>query len=333
MSQEVDCNVTEVIDFTVAIRVYNAGDRLPALLDRLQTQEQVTGVTWEVLVVDNNSSDDTASIVKTYQEQWRADCPLRYVFEPKQGAAIARRRAMLEARGTWVGFLDDDNLPDARWVATAYAFGQAHPQAGAMGGQIHGLFEVPPPPNFGKIACFIAVIERQPAFCYNAKDNGRKNHKVLPPGAGIVIRKQAWLDSVPQRSIIQGPTGGSIASKGEDIELLMYLRQAGWEIWNCPEMHIYHQIPQWRMERTYLIKLVRGVGLAKYSLRMLDCPWWQVPFMTIAYLMNDFRKAAMYFLRNRKTIKVDTVAACEMELLLTSLVSPFHQFKIWLSNV
>jgi glycosyltransferase involved in cell wall biosynthesis len=316
-----------MVNFTVAIRAYNAGDRLPALLDHLKVQTHTESFVWEVLVIDNNSCDNTAALVQAYQASWGAICALRYVFEPQQGAAIARRRAMQEAQGEWVGFLDDDNLPAPNWVAAAYGFGQAHAKAGAFGGQIHGQYEQLPPQNFGRIACFLAIVERRQPFCYNSKANGRKTDRVLPPGAGLVIRKQAWLESIPLTQVIQGPTGASIASKGEDIEVLTYLRQAGWEIWNNPEMHIYHAIPAWRLERDYLLQLVRGVGLAKHSLRMLNYKRWQIPFVTIGYLMNDFYKAVAYFLKYRQHLKTDVVVACEMELLVSSFLSPLYNLK------
>jgi glycosyltransferase involved in cell wall biosynthesis len=47
---------------------------------------------------------------------------LRYIFEAQQGLAFARRRAIQEAKGSIIGFLDDDNLPDDNWIAAAYEF-------------------------------------------------------------------------------------------------------------------------------------------------------------------------------------------------------------------
>jgi len=56
-----------MIDFTVAIPTYNGADRLPLVLDRLRSQLNTASFTWEIIVVDNNSSDATATVVRHYQ--------------------------------------------------------------------------------------------------------------------------------------------------------------------------------------------------------------------------------------------------------------------------
>lgn len=314
-----------MVDFTVAIRTYNAANSISQVLDRLRSQIDTEHINWEIIVVDNNSSDNTAQIVQEYQSSWEQAYPLKYYFEPKQGAAIARKRAMEEAQGKLVGFLDDDNLPAADWVAQAYEFAKSHPQVGAYGGQIHGEFKVEPPKDFQKIAVYLAIIERgNKAFCYN---NHKK--KVLPPGAGLVISKKAWLDSVPKNLFLLGPSGKSLSTKGEDIEILSYIQNAGWEIWYSPQMHIYHQIPSWRLERDYLISLARGTGISRHHIRMIRLKTYQRPLAFFAYLANDFRKMIFYWQKNHSLIKTDTVTACEMAILTSIFISPF---SLWISQ-
>ncbi|MEQ9551481.1 MAG: hormogonium polysaccharide biosynthesis glycosyltransferase HpsE [Coleofasciculus sp. G3-WIS-01] len=319
-----------MVDFTVAVRTYNGAKRLPALIDRLRSQVDTDNISWEIVIIDNNSTDNTATLIQDYQSNWSQAYPLHYYFEPKQGASIARKRAIQEAQASLIGFLDDDNLPELNWVVAAYSFGQSHPQAGAYGGQIHGEFEREPPENFSKIAVYFAIIERgKKAFNYN-------NHKqkVLPPGAGLVIRKQAWLESVPDDLLLSGPQGRSISAKGEDMEILSYLQNAGWEIWYNPDMHIYHTIPAWRIEREYLILLVGSSGLTRHHIRMIRLKSWQRPLAFFAYLANDFRKLITYYLKNYKVLNTDIIVACEMKLLATILISPFYMWRIeWLKLI
>ena len=181
------------IDFTVAICTYNGEHRLPEVLDGLKEQTSSVGLRWEIIVVDNNSSDRTAQVVQDYQADWPAAFPIRYYFEPKQGAAFARHLAVQNARSQLVGFLDDDNLPAANWIAAAHAFGRDHPNVGAYGSQIHGQFETPPPENFHRIESFFAITQR-------GGDAHRYEPwlKVLPPAAGLVVRRRAWLNNVPE---------------------------------------------------------------------------------------------------------------------------------------
>ncbi|MGF1676281.1 MAG: glycosyltransferase, partial [Rivularia sp. (in: cyanobacteria)] len=124
--------MTECINFTVAIPTYNGASRLPEVLERLQNQLHTENISWEIIVVDNNSTDNTADIVKNYQQNWQYPFSLKYSFEPRQGAAYARERGVSEAKGEFIGFLDDDNYPLSNWVAKAYEFAQKYPQAGAI---------------------------------------------------------------------------------------------------------------------------------------------------------------------------------------------------------
>ena len=303
------------MDFTVAICTYNGDKRLPQVLDCLKLQSD-TEFAWEVLVIDNNSTDDTANVVATYQSSWNSTTPLRYFFEPEQGAAFARQRAIKEALAPLVGFLDDDNLPDPNWVAAAYSFGREHPLAGAYGSRISGEFAGETPPNFERIQPFFALTERgaQPRR-YNSWK------KVLPPGAGLVVRKQAWT-SVPQQCRLRGRIPGSMLT-GEDLEVVSYFQKAGWEIWYNPEMQLKHLIPGHRLEKEYLIPFFRGIGLSRHATRMIQVQWWAKPFMLVAYLINDLRKIVWHLLKHGRQVKSDLVTACELELYINSLKSPF----------
>ena len=309
-----------MIDFTVAICTYNGETRLPKVLKRLVSQIKTDHFAWEILIIDNNSIDNTSKIVEEYQSHPGA-YPIRYYFEPKQGIAFARRRAIQESKGEYVGFLDDDNLPTPDWVSAAYNFGHSHPQAGAYGSQIYGDYEVKPPENFKRIACFLAIIQRgQEPFCYQPRQG------LFPVGAGLVIRKQAWLNNVPEQPWLKGVCATSLSAKGEDIETLSYIQKAGWEIWHNPQMCIEHQIPKWRLEKDYLLKLFRGVGLSRYPTRMLRFQHWQKPVMMLVYLINDFGKTILHLIKYRQHLKTDLVAACELELFVNSLFSPFYHW-------
>lgn len=316
-------------DFTVAIRTYNSEASLPRVLDKLKTQVRVEDIKLEIIIVDNNSSDRTCEIIQDYQDNWNLPYPLKYYCEPHQGAVFTRQRAIKEAKGNFVGFLDDDNVPNDDWISQAYHFGQQHPVAGAYGGKISAQFEQEPPENFQEIAVYLAIIQRgNDPFCYNNRKGG-----VLPPGAGIVINKQAWLDTVPKQLFLLGPTPNRLSLKGEDMEFLAYIQNAGWEIWYNPEQKIDHVIPSWRLERDYLISLVRGIGLSRHHIRMIRLPWWQRVFAPAAYFVNDLRKVIVFFAQNYGELKTDSVVACQMTLLISILISPLFLTWVKLKNL
>ncbi|MBW4615701.1 MAG: hormogonium polysaccharide biosynthesis glycosyltransferase HpsE [Desmonostoc vinosum HA7617-LM4] len=313
--------MTESLDFTVAIPTYNGAGRLPELLERLQNQINTENFSWEIIVVDNNSTDNTAQVVQAYQQNWQCPYPLRYCFEEQQGAAYARKKAVGVASGKLIGFLDDDNYPVSNWVAAAYAFGQKYPHAGAYGSQIHPEWEVEPPENFQRLAPFLAITERgNLPLLYEAKK------RLLPPSAGLVVRQEAWLASVPKQPILTGRANGNMLTS-EDLEMLSYIQKAGWEVWYNPEMEIYHRIPKSRLQREYLIPFFRGIGLSRYVTRMVNVKPFYKPVAFLAYIVNDLRKITFHLLRYRNKLKSDLVAACEMQLFLSSLISPFYLWK------
>jgi len=309
------------VDFTLAIPTYNGASRLPELLERLQNQLHTEHFSWEIIVVDNNSTDNTAKVVQNYQASWQHPYPLKYCFEPKQGAAHARHTAVKQAQGKYIGFLDDDNYPTSNWVAAAYEFGEQHPNTGAYASQIHPNWEVQPPANFQRIAAFLAITERG-----NLPLLYEPEKKLLPPSAGLVVRREAWLKSVPNQAILTGRVAGNMLT-GEDLEMLSHIQKSGWEIWYNPEMEIYHQIPRWRLQREYLIPFFRGIGLSRFVTRTVNLKPWIRPFALLAYAINDFKKIFFHLLKYRLQVKTELVAACEMQLFVSSLISPFYLWK------
>jgi glycosyltransferase involved in cell wall biosynthesis len=306
------------MDITVAIPTYNGAERLPEVLRQLQRQQQTEAIAWEILVVDNNSSDCIQEVISHFQ----ATMPhLRWCQESMQGEGFARRRAFSEARGELVAFLDDDTIPDTHWVSAVVRFAKIHPQAGAYGSRVHADYAVPPPPNFDRIAAFLAITERgnQPLL-YG------KSSRLLPPGAGLVVRKSVWQQYVPEKMILTGRVEGNMLT-GEDLEMLSHIQASPWEIWYNPAMEITHKIPAWRLEKKYLVPCLRGIGLTRYVTRTIGIKGIKKYVLILAYLGNDFRKILWHVLKYRAAVKTDLVAACELSLLTSSFISPFFLWR------
>ncbi|NJN32241.1 MAG: glycosyltransferase family 2 protein [Synechococcales cyanobacterium RM1_1_8] len=327
MARNASLSEPTYFDFSIVICTYNGAQRLPALFEHLLACWQFVPpdrprLRWEILVVDNNSSDDTAALVQQVQVQWPQDCPLRYCFEVQQGASYARELGVREARAALIGFLDDDNLPAPDWVDAAHRFAQDYPQAGAFGSQIHGDFEVEPPPELKALLPFLAIVERgQDPLRYDSPK------RVLPPSAGLVVRRQAWLGSMPETCLLRGRKPGSMVT-GEDTEALTYLLRSGWEIWYNPAMQLWHRIPHWRLERSYLIPFFQGIGLSRYVTRMQALSPWLRPLALLAYALNDLRKALGILLCYGFGLRHSLVAQCELTLSLASLRSPLHFWRL-----
>ena len=103
-----------MVNVSVLIGTYNRCERLRGTLQALKAQRLDAGMAPELVVVDNRSTDATRAVVE--EEGARAPWPVRYVYEPMQGLCAARNRAIHEARGRWLAFIDDDVRPDQEWL-------------------------------------------------------------------------------------------------------------------------------------------------------------------------------------------------------------------------
>ncbi|MEL7354811.1 MAG: hormogonium polysaccharide biosynthesis glycosyltransferase HpsE, partial [Cyanobacteria bacterium J06560_5] len=306
-----------VLDVTVAIPTYNGAARLPQLLDRLRAQTNTETISWEVVVCDNGSTDEMKAVVTSYQANWPNDFPLHYRFVPEQGAAFARQYAVEGSNSTLIAFLDDDNVPAVDWVYQAHKFAQSHPQVGAFGSQIHGQFETELPEELQEIKCFLAIIERgEDAQRYEPAS------KMLPPAAGLVVRRGAWLNAVPKRLFLNNK-GKSAGLASEDLEAILHIQKSGCEIWYNPNMVVHHDIPDGRLRKDYLVTLFRCVGLSRYHIRLLGQPKWKHPLAIPAYIANDIRKLALHRIRFGARQQLSTVENCQRELLTSTLTGPF----------
>lgn len=317
------------LDLTVAICTYNGATRLPAVLSRLKSQICPVSINWEVIVVDNNSTDSTAKVVKSFQQNWLRDVPLRYSFESRQGLGFARQNAIEAAKGQRIGFLDDDNLPADNWVERVYQFGIDHPHAGVYGSYIQACYESEPPHNFERISRFLAIGGAKREVCYNRFDYPVLRKHVYPAGAGSVVVRDAWLEHVPKQLKLQGRVSG-YQLPGDDVEAFTYIGNAGWEIWHNPAMLIEHQIPHTRLQKAYIRNMMWNTGLSRHHTRALayQQKYW---IMLIPHFVNDLRKLIQHLL-NYSISPEDTVADAERQLLLGSLLSPFYFFSLQIND-
>jgi glycosyltransferase involved in cell wall biosynthesis len=309
------------LDFTIVIPTYNGAERLPKLLTSLQKQINIEHLPWEIIIIDNNSTDNTANLIKSYQENWNYPYKLKYFIETNQGIAYARAKGIKEAKGKYIGFLDDDNIPDKNWIFAAYNFLENHPQCGAVGGKIHGNFATELPANFDRIKAFLAIY-----------DHGENPHLfepdnlILPAGAGLVVSKKVWVENVPSKLNFVGRISKEFVS-GDDYESLLYIHKAGWEIWYNPVMQSYHQIPAFRLEKDYLFPLSKGCGLPTCTLRMINAKSWQKPIIIIRTLLGNLRRMIIHKLKYGGKLDHDLIAACEMQFYWGSFLSVFYYLR------
>jgi glucosyl-dolichyl phosphate glucuronosyltransferase len=126
---------------SVVICTYNRGELLLPAIRSVLAQGGTTPP-FELLVVDNNSSDGTRTIVEQFT---RSDSRVRYVFEPRQGLSFARNAGIRAAHGPLIAFTDDDVRVDGHWVTSVVRAFDEHPGADMVGGRVLPLWPAPPP--------------------------------------------------------------------------------------------------------------------------------------------------------------------------------------------
>lgn len=108
-------NKVSPLSVSIVICCHNSAKRLPDTLKHLLIQEVPDNLQWEVIVVDNVSTDNTAQVARSL---WPDDAPapLQVVSEPEPGLSNARKRGFMEAKYELVSFVDDENWLAPDWV-------------------------------------------------------------------------------------------------------------------------------------------------------------------------------------------------------------------------
>ncbi len=132
------------LDATVLIATYNRSRLLDETLTSLAAHAGLAALTWEVIVIDNNSTDDTRSTVERHARHFPVS--LRYLEERQQGRSSALNTGIAHARGQVLAFTDDDVRVQDGWLDAACGplLGQP-PAADYTGGPVRPIWEVPPP--------------------------------------------------------------------------------------------------------------------------------------------------------------------------------------------
>ena len=239
---------------SIVVCCHNSIARLSPTLAHLAGQQVPAGLPWEVIVVDNASTDGTGAFARAH---WPANAPvpLRVVDEPRPGLSAARACGFTNARYGVVAFVDDDNWVCPSWVVEAERVFREHPEVGLCGGDNEAEFEVSPPRWFEYFAGYFAVGRQGETSSDITETRG------VVWGAGMCVRAAAWaeLKSRGFQFWLSDRVGNSLASGG-DCELCFGLRLIGWRIWYEPRLRLKHYLPAKRVDWNYLLRLAWAAG-------------------------------------------------------------------------
>lgn len=238
---------------SVIICCYNSAGRIQATLDALAKQQFTSSFFWEVILVDNASTDNTAAIARVMWEGLNSPARLRIVTEPQPGLGNARMKGINEARYPILLFCDDDNRLGRRYVQGMYEILDNNPAIAACGGKGIPVFETAKPYWFDEYA---------ETFATGSQELNTENGRLLNLyGAGIAIQKHA-LEQLYRsgfKPVMQGRVGKKLSS-AEDTELTYALVLMGYALYYAGQLTFEHYLPKERLTTDYLKKIFIAFG-------------------------------------------------------------------------
>jgi hypothetical protein len=241
-------------EISVIICTRNRAMQLGEVLDSAVHLEAPSGCAWELLVVDNGSSDRTDEVAASYQDR----LPLRVIREERAGLSNARNRGLQEAAGTYICWTDDDVLLDPNWLAAYAAAFNRHPDAAIFAGRVSPVLATPTP------AWFQRVSDKWPLTNVLAKrDFGAQPlpldfaRGIIPWGANYAIRTAEQLEVLYDPGLGVSPHHRRV---GEESEVIFRLLSKGATGWWVPEAGVRHLIPLQRQSWAYVLDYACAAG-------------------------------------------------------------------------
>lgn len=241
---------------SVVVCTYNRCALLRNALSSL-VEQTVEPDRYEVIVVDNNSTDGTRQAVQGFEDSTAV--PVRYVLEEQQGVSHARNRGIDEARGEIVAYLDDDELADPGWLAAMLDVYRRHPDVMAVTGRVEPIWERRPPPWFEEDRFF------RTAVCVG--DWGPEARSIRYPHGIIWVGnssfRRAVFETVGRFDTGLGRRAGLLTA-GEEDDLQCRIEHQGGQVYYAPEAVVYHYIPVSKLTERHFLDVRHMAGRAHY---------------------------------------------------------------------
>lgn len=239
------------INISVIICTFNGVKKLEKTLSHLIDQQVSPDVSWELILVDNNSTDHTVSYSEAFWKQKQVrNIPLIILAEPKPGKLYALQRAISTARGENIVLCDDDNWLASNYLQKTHELLMRMPQVAAVGG--FGI------PAAKRIPDWFIDYQFGYAVGPQAASPGYLPKTGFLWGAGMGFRKSLYLemyDSIP--SLLPEYKEANILS-AEDTEFSLRLQLKGYRLYYDPSLVYHHEITPERLTVEYRDRLFKG---------------------------------------------------------------------------
>lgn len=244
-----------MIRLTVVIATYNRADSLLRTLETLAAQTLGKDL-WEVVVVNNNSKDDTEQKVNGFIEENASRINVRLFLEKEQGISPARNRGYSEGMGEYFVFLDDDEEIDPGLAEAYVRFFDSYPDAAEAGGEIIPMYDYERPRWLSKYTEILLTGRFNKGKTVKLFKKGK-----YPFGGNLGVRR-GIVEKYGLFSPKLGRSGDSLLG-GEEKDFASRLHDAGEKIYYLPTARIHHIIPRDKVTREFLVRLSRMVGASE----------------------------------------------------------------------
>lgn len=209
---------------------------------------------YELIVVDNNSTDDTPQLVKKFAAD-NPNVPLKYVVETEQGLSAARNRGIKEAQFDIVNYTDDDAVMTPQYLETLFNYMSQHPDVMGMGGKIIAHYENKRP-NWMSY-----YLEGTVGATHEGEEIKQMKKGSYPPGNNMTYRKEVFERYGYFDNSI-GPNGNQLL-RCDEKDIAQAIQQHKEKIVYHPQALIYHYVPDSRLTPDYFRRQSAGLGISE----------------------------------------------------------------------
>jgi glycosyltransferase involved in cell wall biosynthesis len=252
------------LELSVVICAYNAERRLPPTLEHLAAQQGVQRGAWEIVLIDNASTDATAAVFQNFAAA-HPDLNCRHFHEPRPGKTNALKLAFEVVSAPLILLVDDDNWISPNYVADSIQWMRKLPDAAGLGGIGELASDHEPPGWFAEKSEWYAIHKRP-------WPQGSSLPVDTLWGAGSVYRLAPLREFSRATSLLKGRAGADLVA-GEDIELSLFLKSKNFGLYLIPSLHYFHYMPQSRMQWEYLERLHAASGACGVALDVYRLHW------------------------------------------------------------
>jgi glycosyltransferase involved in cell wall biosynthesis len=279
-------------DISVVICSYNRADYIIGAVESLfkQTLEKNR---FEVLVVDNNSIDNTGELVQAYMED-HPEFNLKYLTESRQGASFARNTGASFSSGALLCFMDDDAIAEADYLENIVNFFNQHADASALGGRIIPKY-IPAEPRW--MSHFVSSLVGN--FDYSPEVTVFKEGK-YPLESNMIVRREEFSAIGGFNTNLPG-VKGTLRVGGEGKEFFLRVQARQKKVYYDPAVIVHHVVEVKKLTPHYMYRVASGIGRGEKVRTLAISRWAYIKkFLEYLYkLAGSVVLAIIYALKGR----------------------------------